>query len=96
MKNEDVIISLLARMVFGEECIKKFIITNKRNPLEWIKGYNACDGMKGVGEIAKIVKVAQPTATVMLKAWEDKGIVFNAGTESKPQYKKLLRLSMKK
>jgi len=87
--------SLLARLVFanGDE-IKAIVTQRKRkNPGDWIRGYNACDGTKGVTEIAKIVGVAQPTATIMLKSWEEKGIVCNIGTMKKTLYQKVLTLS---
>ena len=92
-KQNDIIISLLAKQIIGPEKIRKTVISNKRNPAEWIKGYNACDGKKGVGEIAKIANVAQPTATVMLKSWEEEGIIYNIGSETKPLYKKLIKIS---
>jgi len=91
-KQNEVIISLLARMVFGEENIKKIITHSKRNPDEWIRGYNACDGKNGVTEIAKIVGVKQPTATHVLKSWKSAGIVYNIGSEKRPLYMKLLTL----
>ena len=72
-KISEMIVSLLARQVFGKEKIKEIVSKRKRNPKAWIKGYNSCDGKRGVGEIAKIVGVAQPTATVMLKSWEEEG-----------------------
>ncbi len=92
LKQNEIIISLLARFVFGEERIKKIVIDNKRKPYDWIRGYNACDGKRGVTEIARIVGVKQPTATPILKSWETNGIVYNIGTETKPLYMKLLTL----
>lgn len=91
-KQNQIIISLLARMAFGEEEIKKIIIHGKRKPNNWIKGYNACDGTNGVTKIAKIAGVKSPSATYVLKSWESKGIIFNIGTETKPLYMKLLTL----
>ena len=96
MDPNDITIDLLARIVFGEDKIKKIVTKNKRDPIEWIKGYNACDGTRGVGEIAKLAKVTQPTATVILKSWEEEGILHNIGTDNKPLYKKLIRLKIKK
>jgi hypothetical protein len=88
---DGIIISLLARMVFNNgKDIRAIIVKNKKNPKSWIKGYNSCDGTKGVTEIAKIVGVKQPTATVMLKSWERSGILYNLGTSTKPLYSKLM------
>ena len=92
LKQNEIIISLLARMVFGEEKIKKIISHNKRKPNDWIRGYNACDGSKGVTEIARIVGVKPPTATPILKSWESNGIAYNIGTGTKPLYMKLLTI----
>ena len=91
-KQNQIIISLLARMVFGEEKLKQIITHGKRNPNDWIRGYNACDGKKNVTEIAKIAGVKQPSATPILKSWEAVGIIYNIGTETKPLYMKLLTL----
>lgn len=92
-KQNKMIMSLLARLVFknGED-ILKIVTNNKQNPSAWVQGYNACDGIKGVTEIARIVGVKQPTATPILKAWEDAGILFNMGTLSKPLYASLIKL----
>jgi len=91
-KQNEIIISLLARLTFGESKIKGIVSSNKRRGSSWIKAYNSCDGKRGVGEIAKIAKVAQPTATVTLKSWEERGVVYNTGSEKKPKYKRLLKL----
>lgn len=91
-KQNQIIISLLARMAFGEEEIKKIITHGKRNPNEWIRGYNACDGSKNVKEIAKIVGVKPPSATPVLRSWNSSGIVYNVGSEKRPIYMKLLTL----
>ncbi len=91
-KQNEVIISLLARLVFSEEKIKDIVSHKKRKPGNWIKGYNACDGTKGVNEIAKIVGIKPPSATYVLKSWESKEIIYNIGTRTKPLYTKLLTL----
>ena len=91
-KQNQIIISLLARMVFGEEKLKQIITRGKRKPKDWVRGYNSCDGTKGVTAIAKIVGVKPPSATPILKSWEAAGIIYNVGTETKPLYMKLLTL----
>ncbi len=94
-KQNEVIISLLARQVFGENKIRELVSSNKRDAAAWVRGYNACDGKCGVSEIAKVAGVAQPSATTLLKSWENLGIVINFGSETKPLYKRLMRLSEK-
>lgn len=78
-QQNEVIISLMGRLVFSEEVIKKIISKNKQNPAAYIKGYNSCDGEKGVTEIAKIVGVSQPTMTPILQSWKIKGIIYQKG-----------------
>lgn len=97
MKQNEIIISLLARdkNILGEEKIKKIVTQNKRDPLNYIKGYNACNGKNGVTEIARIVGVKQPTITPILKSWEGAGIIFNVGEENKPLFTKLIKLEEK-
>lgn len=92
-KQNEIIIGLLARLTFGEAKIKNIVSSNKRQGSYWTKAYNACDGKKGVGEIAKIAGVSQPTATVTLKSWEEGGIVYNSGSDAKPKYKRLLKIN---
>lgn len=95
MKNEaklDIIISLLSRMAYGAGEIKKQVTKSKKNPKQWIQGYNSCTGSNTVTQIAKAAGVKPPTATVILKSWLDAGLVYNIGTESKPLYKNLMNL----
>lgn len=90
IKQNDIIISLLAEK--KKEEIKSIIAKNKKNSKNYIKGYNSCDGTKGVTELANIIGVKQPTLTPILKTWEEKNIIFNFGTKKKPLYKGLLKL----
>ena len=95
-KQNEIIISLLARQVLGEEQIKKIVILGKKNPNNYVRGYNACNGKNSVTEIANVIKVKQPTLTPILKSWEEKGIVYNIGEKNKPLYVKLLNLKEEK
>ena len=94
-KQLDVLIALLAEQVLGKEEIKNLIVHRKRNPHKWIKGYNACDGTKGVTQIANVVGVTQSVATRVLQSWEQLGIVYDVGTKNKPGYKNLLTVDTK-
>ena len=78
-RQNEIIISLMGRLTFPEEVLKKIISKSKQNPAAYIKGYNSCDGEKGVTEIAKIVGVSQPTMTYILQSWKVKGIVYQKG-----------------
>ena len=90
IRQNEIIISLLAEN--KKEKIKKIIIKNKKNPSAYVKGYNSCDGEKGVTELAKVIGVKQPTLTPILKSWEEENIIFNFGSKSKPLYKGLLKI----
>ena len=91
-KELDVIISLLARQVYGNDTIKEIVIHSKKNPDKYIEGYNACDGLTIVKEIAKVIGVKQPTITPILKSWVNEGILYNIGENNKPLYKKILTI----
>lgn len=91
-EQNEVIISLLGRLAYPEEELKKIVTKKKQNPNAYIKAYNACDGSKGVTEIAKIAGVAQPTMTPILQYWKKLGIVYQVGKN----YVKLYTLTEEK
>jgi len=91
-RQNQVIISLLGRITYPEEKIKLIITKRKRNPSAYIKGYNACDGERGVTEIAKIVGVSQPTMTCIFQDWNRMGIVYHNGRN----YVKLYTININK
>jgi DNA-binding MarR family transcriptional regulator len=74
MQNE-VIISLLGRLVFPEEKLKQLITKNSKKPNEMIKSYNCCDGKRSVSQIAKKCGVAQPSLKLAVDRWENEGII---------------------
>jgi hypothetical protein len=91
-RQNEAIISLLARSVLGVDSISKAVCGGKRNPEAYRKVYNALDGSCSVTDLAKLAGVAQPTMSVVLQSWEEQGIVYNVGTKGKPQYHRLLVL----
>jgi hypothetical protein len=93
IKQNDVLIALLARSTLGIELIHGVVTKGKRNPEAYVDAYNALDGTIGVTDAAKVAKVSQPTMTEILKSWEAEGIVYNVGDARKPLYKRLLVLS---
>ncbi|MCP4364594.1 MAG: hypothetical protein GY800_04775 [Planctomycetes bacterium] len=92
MRHNKVIISLLAKRVMGEAELIKIVTKNKRDPKAYLKGYNACDGVKGVNDLAKAVGVTAATLSPILQDWEQKGIVYDVGNSNKPLYVKLMNL----
>lgn len=89
-KQLEMLIALVAQATIGRDEIRRIALLGKKKPQQWLKGYNACDGKRGVTEIAKIAGVSQPNATNVLKTWERQSIVFNVGTEKKPLFRRLM------
>ncbi len=92
-----IIISLLARRTPGIEYIERIVKGGKKKgrPEDFVRAYNALDGSKTVTEIAKIVGVSQPSMTVVLQTWEERGIVYKTGTSKSSRYVGLLKLPTK-
>ena len=70
-KQNDVIISLLAKLAYEDDKIKDIICKNKKDPQKYILGYNSCNGSNNVTQLAKIIGVKPPTLTPILKSWEE-------------------------
>jgi len=90
-----VIISLLARRTLGVEHIDKIVRSHKKKgrPDDFVKAYNALDGLTSITEIAKIVGITRQGMSSVLQTWEEEGIVYKvdkAGT-----YAGLLKLPAK-
>ena len=95
IKQNDVLIGLLARVNPGTEGIRALVTRGKRDPAAYVKVYNALDGTVGVTECAKLAGVSAPTISPILRNWEEQGIVYDVGPENKPLYKRLLPLPPK-
>ena len=91
-KQNEIIISLLARLVMGENKIKDLVTKNKQNPEKYLRGYNSCNGVNTLTDIAKIVGVTVGTLSPILKNWEKEGIIYNIETETSPKYKSLMKI----
>ena len=91
-KQLDVLISLFARRDPGLRFIYHIVTRGKRDPIAYIRVYNALTGKVGVTEAAKLADVSQPTMTRVLQGWEGQGIVYDIGDDRKPLYKKLTTL----
>jgi DNA-binding MarR family transcriptional regulator len=51
-------------------------VTTKKNPENYIKGYNACNGKHTISEIATIIGVTPGTLSPILSEWEELGIIY--------------------
>jgi Fic family protein len=91
-KQNEVIISLLGRLAFKQEEVKKIVIYKKRNPEKYVNGYNACDGKHSVSEIVRTVGVSTPTISVILAEWEDVGIIREIEKSGGKFYKNLYQI----
>jgi hypothetical protein len=91
-QQNEIIVSLLARLVWSPEKIVAIVTGGKRNPDAYRTVYNALDGEKTGMQLAAIAGVTQPTMSVMLQSWLEEGIVLNIGTDSQPRYKRLMRI----
>jgi hypothetical protein len=96
LQQNEVMISLLARLVWTPERLAEAVTANKRNPDAYIEAYNACDGEKTGTQLAAIAGVKQQSMSWALQGWLDDGVVLNIGTEKQPRYRRLMRLPEKK
>jgi len=76
-RQNDVIISLLARLVWTPEKLAEIVSRGKRNPQAYRKVYNSLDGVATGSNLASRAGVTQPVMAVALKAWQELGIVVN-------------------
>jgi hypothetical protein len=93
-KQNQVIISLLARSTIGKEHIASMVTSGKKKgkARDYLRAYNALDGSKSITEIANIVGVTKQNMAQVMQTWEDEGIVYNAGTASRSSFYGLMRL----
>jgi len=87
IKQNEVIISLLGRMVFPEEKLIVMIQKNSKKPKELLKAYNLCNGKLTIAEIAKKSGVADTSLGQAILKWKKNGIIAvedSQGTGIKP------------
>jgi hypothetical protein len=89
VKQSEIIISLLGRLAFKPEDVRKIVTAKKQNPQNYINGYNACDGNHSLSDIAKIVGVTPGTLSPILAEWEEIGIIYEVERRGGKLYKKI-------
>jgi hypothetical protein len=94
-RQNEVIIALLARLVWTPDKLAEIVSRGKRNPSAYRKIYNVLDGNATGKDLASRAGVSQPVMSIALKAWHELGIVTNVGTDSQPRYKKLMLIPTK-
>jgi hypothetical protein len=95
----EIIISLLARLVWRPEELTALVMANKKkDPEAYVSVYNALDGTgsKTGKQLGEIVGVSQQAISSVLQTWLEDGIVSNVGTATQPKYKRLMRLPERK
>jgi hypothetical protein len=93
-----IIISLLARTAIGADEIENIVRKGKKraNADNFVKAYNALNGVKTATELATIVGVSKQNMSEVLQTWEENGIVYDVGTGKRPVYVGLMKLSVKR
>ncbi|WXG46769.1 MAG: hypothetical protein WED05_08960 [Candidatus Atabeyarchaeum deiterrae] len=90
VKQSEIIISLLGRLVFKPESVRNIVTARKKqDPERYINGYNACDGNHSLSQIAEIVGVKEPTLSPILAEWEEVGIIYEIERPGGKFYRKL-------
>jgi len=92
VRQNEVIISLLGRMVFKPEQIREIVEKKKRNPQNYVNGYNACNGENSLHDIAVVVGVKDGTLSPILSDWEQIGIIFETERTGGKFYRKLFSI----
>ena len=69
-QQNDVIIGLLARLVWSPEKIADMVTHGKRNPDAYRQVYNALDGATTGKALASMAGVTPPAISYLLKTWE--------------------------
>lgn len=86
----EIIISLLGRVAFTKEDVKRIVTFKKRKPEKYVEGYNACDGNHSLSEVAEIIGVTSGTLSPILADWEEAGILYEIDRPKGKFYKKIL------
>lgn len=92
IRQNEVMISLLARMAFKESEVRDIVVKKKKNPQKYVEGYNSCDGNHTVSQIADVVDVKEPTLVPILQQWEEIGIIYDVGKSGGKFYKSILHI----
>lgn len=89
IKQNEIIISLLGRLAFKPEDVRKIVASKKQNPRNYVNGYNACDGEHSLSDIAKVIGVTPGTISPILSEWEQIGIIYEIEKPCGKFYRKL-------
>jgi len=88
----EIIISLLGRIAFTKDEVRKIVTHRKRNPEKYVEGYNACDGDHSLSEIAEVIGVSKGTLSPILADWEEAGILYEIDRPKGKYVKRLIAI----
>jgi len=91
VKQNEIMISLLGRLVFTPKQVREIVTSKKRENLKegYISGYNGLNGRSSASEIADIIGVTQGTLSPILSQWEELGIIYEIERAGGKFYKRL-------
>ena len=97
ISQNEMLISLTARLVWTPEKLVEIVMANKKkDPEAYVSVYNALDGEKTGKQLGEIAGVSQQSISAVLSGWLEDGIVLNVGTDALPKYRRLMRLPEKR
>ena len=88
-KQNEIMISLLGRLAFKPEDIRKIVTFKKQNPENYINGYNACTGENSLTQIAALIGVTPGTLSPIFSEWEELGIVYTVEKQKGKFYRRI-------
>ena len=97
ISQNEMLISLIARLVWVPEKLVEMVVANKKkDPEAYISVYNALDGEMTGTQLGAIAGVSKQAISSVLSGWLEDGIVLNVGTDSQPKYRRLMQLPEKR
>jgi len=93
----EAMLTLLGRLVYPPEKIREIVTKSKRkkDPKDYVKAYNLCDGEHTLSQIAEAIDVAKGTLSPILSEWKELGIIYETTKKGGQFYKRLYRLGPK-
>lgn len=92
----ETMISLLGRLIYPPKELTATVMWKKRNPEEYVKAYNLCDGEHTLSQIADAINVSPGTLSPILAEWKELSIIYEVAKKGGKFYKKLYKLEMPK
>ena len=75
-KQNELIISLLGKLVYKNNELKELVMKGSKKPNEMVSAYNLCDGKTTITEISKKSHVTIAALSFAVDRWEELGIIY--------------------